>query len=103
MKKVLLSLLAPGSLSLGLIAGAQETPPSSQTPPTDSSASMPAPSSDSSNDNSARVKPMSRHQMMKDCMARESAKSDGSTKTQMRKTCKAEVNSSSSAQDMMKK
>jgi len=86
MNKRFISLLIAGSLAVGLGAAAQDTP---------------VPSAASS-DNSGKVKPMSRHQMMKECMARESAKNDGSTKAQMRKTCKVEVKSNAGAQDMMK-
>jgi len=32
-----------------------------------------------------------KHQMMKDCMSRMSAKNDGSTKAQMRAACKTEI------------
>ena len=75
MNQYLIGCMAAAALSLGASVFAQETPP---------------------------VKPMTKHQMMKECMAREASNNDGSTKAQKKKVCKAEINNNMNTQDMLK-
>jgi len=81
MNRYLIGCLAAAVLSLGAGVFAQETPPAAATPP---------------------VKPMTKHKMMKECMAREVSNNDGSTKAQKKKICKAEINNNMNIQDMLK-
>jgi hypothetical protein len=71
MKKLITGLAACGILSMGAVANAQQTTGGTPT--------------------------ATKHQMMKECMDRQVAKNDGSTKSQMKKTCKAEIKSGMSA------
>jgi len=96
MNRYLIAIMAAGVMCAGVGAFAEEAPSGMQTPPASSSETP-------SNASAVPVKPMSKHQMMKQCMVRAAAKSDGSTKAQMKKSCKAEVNGNMSVQDSMKK
>lgn len=68
MKQIITGLAACGILSIGAAAVAQQTTTGTPT--------------------------ASKHQMMKECMERQVAKNDGSTKSQMKKFCKADIKSS---------
>ena len=67
MKKLIIGLAACGIISIGVGATAQQTTGGTPT--------------------------ATKHQMMKECMDRQVAKNDGSTKSQMKKVCKADVKS----------
>ena len=71
MKKLMTGLAVCGIFSIGVAATAQQTTGGTPT--------------------------ATKHQMMKECMDRQVAKNDGSTKSQMKKACKAEIKSGMSA------
>jgi len=69
-------------LSFGLLTGvASLAQDNNMAPAPDNSAAAPA----------SPPKSSGKHQMMKECMSRQMAKNDGSTKKQMRAACKAEM------------
>ena len=88
MKRLLTRIVAALSMCVSLGALGQQAPPVAPTPPKDSA--LP-------------VRPMSKREMMKNCMAREAAKNDGSSRAQLKKSCRREVKQNMVVEDMMKK
>ena len=98
MNQAITALATAGLLMLGAVASAQDsstTPDYSQGGAQQSPPQQPQSDSGMGN-SSANGQPMSKRQMMKECMDRQAAKNDGSTHSQMKKACKEEMKNGSS-------
>jgi hypothetical protein len=92
MNKLITGILTAGVMLTGAGAFAQDSQmnPATSAPSSSSASSDSATSTASSSSTSSSP---SKHQMMKDCMTRQAAKNDGSTKMQIKKACKDEMKS----------
>ncbi len=100
MKSLLTGIAAAGLMLAGTVAMAQDA----STPPAAGSTM----GSDSTMKDDTSMKSTSsgmqtKHQKMKDCMARMQAKNDGSTKDQMKTACKNEMKGAETTSDSMNK